>query len=122
MLINLTNDDWFGKTAERYPHFALTVPRAIEHRVPFVRSTLTGVSAFVDANGRIINETTYHDPETLLWDVPLLSSQTIYQRIGDLFPGAVSPLHWWRSSGESAQAVLTAPIAPPLRSLLRAEV
>lgn len=86
VLINLTNDDWFGKTAERYLHFALTVPRAIEHRLPFVRSTLTGVSAFVDANGRIISETTYHDPETLLWDVPLLSSQTIYQRIGDLFP------------------------------------
>jgi apolipoprotein N-acyltransferase len=86
VLINMTNDDWFGKTAERYLHFALTVPRAIEHRLPFVRSTLTGVSAFVDANGRIISDTRYHDPETLLWDVPLLSSQTIYQKIGDAFP------------------------------------
>ncbi len=86
VLINMTNDDWFGKTAERYLHFALTVPRAIEHRLPFVRSTLTGVSAFVDANGRIISQTRYHDPETLLWDVPLLSSKTVYQEIGDAFP------------------------------------
>ncbi len=86
VIINMTNDDWFGKTAERYLHFALTVPRAIEHRVPFIRSTLTGVSAFVDANGRVVKETSMYDPETIAWDVPLLSSETIYQRIGDTFP------------------------------------
>ena len=44
IFINLTNDDWFGKTAERYLHFLLMIPRAIEHRTPLVRATLTGVS------------------------------------------------------------------------------
>ena len=83
---NLTNDDWFGKTAERYLHMYLTVPRSIEHRVPFVRSTLTGISTFVDANGRVIKQTTMYDPETLVWDVPLLQSDTVYQNIGDVFP------------------------------------
>lgn len=85
VLINLTNDDWFGKTAERYLHLALTVPRAIEHRLAFVRSTLTGVSAFVDPVGRMVMQTKPTDPETLLWDVPLLQSRTVYQVIGDAF-------------------------------------
>ena len=85
-LINMTNDDWFGKTAERYLHFALTVPRAIEHRLAFVRSTLTGVSAFVDANGRVVKDTSMYDAESLVWDVPVLTSVTIYQRLGDIFP------------------------------------
>mgnify|MGYP002630289977 CR=1 FL=1 len=83
LLVNLTNDDWFGKSAERYLHFALTVPRAIEHRLAFVRATLTGVSAFVDANGRVLQMTRPTDPETLLQEVPLLQSETVYQTIGD---------------------------------------
>jgi len=86
VLINMTNDDWFGKTAERYLHLALTVPRSIEHRLAFVRATLTGVSVFVDANGRIISETSPDDPETLLWETPLMQSATVYQIIGPAFP------------------------------------
>lgn len=88
MLINMTNDDWFGKTAERYLHLALTLPRAIEHRVPFVRSTLTGVSAFVDANGRLLSQTSPSDPEILVREVPLMQSATVYQVIGDSFSWA----------------------------------
>lgn len=96
-IVNMTNDDWFGKTPERYLHFALAVPRAIEHRLPFLRSTLTGVSAFVDANGRIVKQTRMYDPETLIWDVPLMSSTTIYQQIGDVFPwtAVVFTLLWY---------------------------
>ncbi|MCA9539632.1 MAG: apolipoprotein N-acyltransferase [Myxococcales bacterium] len=88
VLINLTNDDWFGKTAERYLHFALTVPRSIEHRLAFVRSTLTGVSAFVDPVGRIRKQTRPVEPETLVDEVPLLQSATVYQIIGDAFAWA----------------------------------
>lgn len=88
VLINITNDDWFGKTAERYLHLALTVPRAIEHRLAFVRSTLTGVSVFVDANGRQVSMTRPDDPETLIWDTPLMQSATVYQIIGDAFSWA----------------------------------
>ena len=63
IFINITNDDWFGKTAERYLHFLLTIPRAIEHRLAFVRSTLTGISAFVDPVSRVIKETRMTEPE-----------------------------------------------------------
>ena len=84
-LVNMTNDDWFGDTAERHLHFALAVPRAIEHRLAFARVTLTGVSAFVDPVGRIVSQTPVTGEDTLMWDVPLLQSQTVYQRFGDAF-------------------------------------
>ena len=86
VLVNITNDDWFGNTPERYLHLALAIPRAIEHRVPFVRGTLTGVSAFVDANGRLLAQTKPTEPEILVRDVPLMQSATVYQVIGDAFP------------------------------------
>ncbi|PJB34323.1 MAG: apolipoprotein N-acyltransferase [Deltaproteobacteria bacterium CG_4_9_14_3_um_filter_63_12] len=85
MLINVTNDAWFGKTGEPYLHLALATIRSVESRVWLVRSTNTGVSAFVDANGRLVKQTSIHDPETLVADVPIMSGEkTIYTRIGDL--------------------------------------
>jgi len=86
LLVNITNDDWFGRTAERYLHLILTIPRAIEHRLPFVRSTLTGVSAVVDPVGRLVKMTEPTEPEILVWDAPLMQGGTLYQSIGDTFP------------------------------------
>lgn len=100
LLVNMTNDDWFGESAERYLHLALAVPRAIEHRVAFVRPTLTGVSAFVDPLGRIVKQTRPQGPETLLWDVPLIQSVTVYRLIGDVFPwGCVLLMFGWYGLG-----------------------
>jgi len=86
LLINLTNDDWFGLSAERYLHFALALPRAIESRRAFVRSTLTGVSAIVDPVGRIVEWTRPEGEETILMDVPLMRPWTLYQQLGSAFP------------------------------------
>lgn len=52
-LINVTNDSWFGPNGEPYQHFALTRFRSIETRLPMIRSTNTGISAFIDPLGRI---------------------------------------------------------------------
>jgi apolipoprotein N-acyltransferase len=84
-IVNGTNDDWFGLTAERWLHFALTIPRAIEHRVPLLRPTLTGVSAVVDPTGRIVQHTAPTGAETLRASIPLMQSQTVYQQVGDAF-------------------------------------
>ena len=86
VLVNITNDAWFGLSAERYLHFALALPRAIESRRGFIRGTLTGVSAYVDPVGRIVSWTKPKDKETLLEEVPLMRPWTLYQVIGDLFP------------------------------------
>ncbi|HIA00301.1 MAG TPA: apolipoprotein N-acyltransferase [Myxococcales bacterium] len=85
VLINVTNDAWFGKTSEPYLHLALAVFRTVESRLWLVRSTNTGVSAFVDAVGRIVSQTDLDNPEVLVADVPMLRTSTFYRSYGELF-------------------------------------
>ncbi len=85
VIINVTNDAWFGKTSEPAHHLALATFRAIENRLWLVRSTNTGISAFVDSAGRIVGATDLDNPEVLVRDVPMLQSNTIYRSLGDWF-------------------------------------
>jgi apolipoprotein N-acyltransferase len=85
VLINVTNDAWFGKTAEPYLHLALATFRSVETRKWLLRSTNTGVTAFVDANGRVVKSTSIYEPETLLAEVPMLTGgPTPYVWMGKL--------------------------------------
>ena len=52
-MVNITNDGWFGKSAELDQHLAIMAFRAVENRIAVVRAANTGISAFVDINGRI---------------------------------------------------------------------
>jgi apolipoprotein N-acyltransferase len=54
MIVNVTNDAWFGDTTEPWIHLALAQMRAVEHRRYLLRSTNSGVSAVVDPVGRVI--------------------------------------------------------------------
>jgi apolipoprotein N-acyltransferase len=85
ILVNITNDAWFGHTSEPFQHLALATTRAIENRVFLVRSTNTGVSAFIDPLGRILKHTDLDNPETLISEVSLLDKETIYRQTGDVF-------------------------------------
>ncbi|PID39069.1 MAG: apolipoprotein N-acyltransferase [Proteobacteria bacterium] len=94
LLVNITNDAWFGATSEPYEHMALAVFRAVELRLDLVRSVNTGVTSVISANGRILSQTGAHDPviepgvkpERLLEDVRLMpGSKTVYTEIGDVF-------------------------------------
>lgn len=55
LILNLSNDSWFGDGAGLEQHFAMTVFRAVENHVPLVRVASTGVSAAIDSSGRIVN-------------------------------------------------------------------
>lgn len=57
LLVNMTNDAWFGDTTEPWQHLALAKFRAVEHRRFLVRSTNSGVSAVIDPNGAIVDGT-----------------------------------------------------------------
>lgn len=103
LLVNITNDAWFGRTAEPYQHLALSVFRAVEARLDLVRAVNTGVSAFVDATGRVYDHTESVDPDqvpsppptSLLDEVAVLQPFTLYAHLGEWFGGLCLLLTVW---------------------------
>lgn len=54
ILVNVTNDSWFGRDFEPYQHLHMTLARALENRRPLIRSTNTGISTAILADGTIL--------------------------------------------------------------------
>ncbi len=91
-IINVTNDGWFGfHGAGRIQHAQISRYRAIENRVPVVRSANTGVSVSIDSAGRLIGSIgagSYGTPqqaEYLYTGIAFDARSTLYGRIGDLW-------------------------------------
>jgi apolipoprotein N-acyltransferase len=93
LLVNLTSDSWFGAESEPWEHLALSVFASVELRVSLVRAVNSGVSAFIDPNGRVVQKTYADDPyrnpraaDGLAVTVPGLSGgHTVYVAVGNLF-------------------------------------
>jgi apolipoprotein N-acyltransferase len=85
LLINITNDAWFGKTSGPYQHFSMTVFRALENRRALARAANTGISGFIDPAGRILASTPLLQETTMTRALPLLKEKTFYTRFGDMF-------------------------------------
>ena len=86
ILVNLTNDAWFGKSSAAYQHFSMAVFRAVENRRSLVRCANTGISGFVDPVGRIMARTALFEDAVVVKAVPILTGKTVYTRIGDVLP------------------------------------
>lgn len=86
LLLNLTNDGWFGRSSGPYQHLRLTAYRAVEDRVFLVRATGTGVSAVVTPVGRIPVRVPL-DAEGFLKAAVRLrqGGMTVYVKYGDVF-------------------------------------
>jgi apolipoprotein N-acyltransferase len=84
LLVNITNDAWFGDTLEPWQHLALAKMRAIEHRRYLVRSTNSGVSAVVDPIGRTMAHTKTFESASLDATVHFMSGGTLYEVLGDI--------------------------------------
>jgi apolipoprotein N-acyltransferase len=83
LIVNLTNDAWFGDTEAPWEHFALTQLRAVEHRRYLVRGTNSGVSAVVDPVGRVIAHSNTFRTEAIAAPIHWMRSHTVYERLGD---------------------------------------
>ncbi len=85
LLVNLTNDAWYGRTSAPYQHLSLCVFRAIESRRSFIRAANTGISGFIGPTGRIKNSTGLFVEAMSSHEIPALNHQSVYTRIGDTF-------------------------------------
>jgi len=83
LLVNITNDAWFGDTTEPWIHLALAKLRAVEHRRFLVRSTNSGVSAIVDPVGRVVVNTGTFIQDAVAADVAWLRPTTVFGVIGN---------------------------------------
>jgi apolipoprotein N-acyltransferase len=85
LIVNVTNDGWFGKTPGPYQHCELMLMRAVENGVPFVRSANNGISLVADPYGRVLKHTPLFVATSLVQDVPRPLSPTFFRRFGDQF-------------------------------------
>jgi apolipoprotein N-acyltransferase len=85
LLLNVTNDAWYGTTSAPYQHFAMAVFRAVENGRYLARAANTGISAFVDPRGRVLEKSALFERTVLVRDVPEAALQTFYSRHGDVF-------------------------------------
>jgi apolipoprotein N-acyltransferase len=88
LLVNITNDAWYGRTSAPYQHLAMTAFRAVENGRYLVRAANTGITAVVDPRGRVLEQTKLFESTVLVRDVPLVTTQTFYARHGDVFAWA----------------------------------
>ena len=71
MMVNMTNDGWFGRTSGPDQHLAMYPFRAVEHRIAVVRAANTGISAFIAPTGQIIRHLNLYERGVLSDRVPL---------------------------------------------------
>lgn len=83
LLLLITNDAWFGQAAGPYQHLAQARLRAIEQGLPMVRAANTGISAMIDAKGRIIDSLDLGVDGALDVRLPAAMPPTLFTRFGD---------------------------------------
>jgi apolipoprotein N-acyltransferase len=85
LLVNLTNDAWFGNTVAPWQHARLAQWRAIETRKSLVRVTNTGVTTIINPKGEMRETLPLFAPTVLTAKVEIMEGETLYMRYGDWF-------------------------------------
>lgn len=95
LLVNITNDAWYGRSSAPYQSMAMAVFRAVENKRSLVRAANTGISGFVDPLGRVIQQTPIFTATAIKGSIPVLEEKTLFCAKGHwlgLFSLALVPL------------------------------
>ncbi|MFH1397514.1 MAG: apolipoprotein N-acyltransferase [Candidatus Omnitrophota bacterium] len=84
-LVNITNDAWYKRTSALEQHFQASVFRAVENRVYLVRSANTGLSGFINPQGRFVCLDKFSDGHYTKEINPGSGKMSFYTRFGDVF-------------------------------------
>jgi apolipoprotein N-acyltransferase len=84
ILVNITNDAWFGRSSAPFQHLSIAAFRAIETRTPLLRAANTGITTIVDHNGHIRNMTELFKEDFRTGEIRPGTGDSIYLKIGDL--------------------------------------
>ncbi len=78
IIINISNDAWFGNTSAPAQHLHLSVLRAVEQNRYVIRATNTGISAFINPAGKVYNRSRLFEDASLLDKAGLIDEKSIY--------------------------------------------
>ena len=85
LMVNITNDAWFGRTTAPLQHAEMTRVRAIELGIPMIRCANSGISFSVDPFGRFLSKTQIYTREVIQMPIAKALDNTIYRQFGDWF-------------------------------------
>jgi apolipoprotein N-acyltransferase len=85
LIVNLTNDGWYGNSAAPYQHLAIARMRAVENRRYLLRATNSGISAIIEPSGRIQASTGLLQEAIGTGHFAFIEQRTLYTRYGDVF-------------------------------------
>ncbi|WP_051308914.1 apolipoprotein N-acyltransferase [Desulfogranum japonicum] len=102
ILVNITNDAWYGRSSAPYQSLAMSVFRSVETKRSLVRAANTGVSGFIDPVGNVWEETAIFTDSAISMYVPVWEKKTVFNRSGwafglACFCGMVSVLIFYRN-------------------------
>jgi len=83
MLINISNDAWFGDSLAPPQHFSMARMRVKETARPLLRATNTGITAFVDHKGRVTHQAPSFSVQVLRGQIQPMQGETLYVRFGN---------------------------------------
>jgi apolipoprotein N-acyltransferase len=86
ILVNLTNDAWYGRSSAPFQQVPMAVLRAIENRRSLARAANTGISCLIDPLGTVLTASPIFEKMQLSGRLPLLEETSFYTRLGFLFP------------------------------------
>ena len=88
VLLAITNDAWYGRTGAPHQFLAMTAMRAAENGLPTLRAANTGISALIDAQGRVVQASPLFEEAIVVGEIAVSvggTSATFYARHGDVF-------------------------------------
>jgi len=85
IIINPSSDSWFGDSPGSAHHLSLALFRSVEYRVPMIRASNSGISAFIQASGKITSQTSLKSATSQVATVSIPVKRSFYAMWGDWF-------------------------------------
>ena len=85
VLVNISNDAWFGDSAAGAQHLEMARLRAVENHRYLLRATNDGITCVIDPYGRVLNRLPRHEAAVLVARFDFVGGRTFYSRHGDVF-------------------------------------
>ena len=83
LVVNISEDAWFGQSIGPHQHFAKAVYRSVEEGVFIARSANKGISGFIDPNGRLLKSLNTNESGNIEYNLPYFNKSTLFAKYGN---------------------------------------